>query len=270
MKINAKEYLKEFADSQSDWLKALIYDSIETNGNIADDRKDEIFSHIVNGASLNITVPNIINETTDSEIRLTKLIHKGGVNSLKEDQTIKFSNDVTILYGMNGAGKSSYFKVLNEMVGGNQKKEIFPNIYTETPKPIEIELSFQPKNGQGQTINWSGGSRSLDLLNRCKVFDTSYLDGLLATRKADSTLIEPLGLNLFTYLVKIIDGFKSGLNNKANEERLLKLKLELKYLRDEIKILLENNEISNEIKSQIEKLYIFSDENLKKLKYNQE
>lgn len=270
MKINAKEYLKEFADSQSDWLKALIYDSIETNGNIADDREDEIFSHIVNGASLNITVPDIINETTDSEIRLTKLIHKGGVNALKEYQTIKFSNDVTILYGMNGAGKSSYFKVLNEIVGGNQKKEIFPNIYTEAPKPIEIELSFQPKNGQGQTINWSGGSRSLDLLNRCKVFDTSYLDGLLATRKADSTLIEPLGLNLFTYLVKIIDGFKSGLNNKANEERLLKPKLELKYLRDEIKILLENNEISNEIKSQIEKLYIFSDENLKKLKYNQE
>lgn len=270
MKINAKEYLKEFADSQSDWLKALIYDSIETNGNIADDRKDEIFSHIVNGASLNITVPNIINKTTDSEIRLTKLIHKGGVNALKEYQTIKFSNDVTILYGMNGAGKSSYFKVLNEIVGGNQKKEIFPNIYTEAPKPIEIELSFQPKNGQGQTINWSGGSRSLDLLNRCKVFDTSYLDGLLTTRKADSTLIEPLGLNLFTYLVKIIDGFKSGLNNKANEERLLKPTLELKYLRDEIKILLENNEISNEVKSQIEKLYIFSDENLKKLKYNQE
>lgn len=270
MKINAKEYLKEFADSQSDWLKALIYDSIETNGNIADDRKDEIFSHIVNGASLNITVPDIINKTTDSEIRLTKLIHKGGVNALKEYQTIKFSNDVTILYGMNGAGKSSYFKVLNEIVGGNQKKEIFPNIYTESPKPIEIELSFQPKNGQGQTINWSGGSRSLDLLNRCKVFDTSYLDGLLATRKADSTLIEPLGLNLFTYLVKIIDGFKSGLNNKANEERLLKPTLELKYLRDEIKILLENNEISNEVKSQIEKLYIFSDESLKKLKYNQE
>ncbi|VVM20900.1 hypothetical protein BSPWISOXPB_500 [uncultured Gammaproteobacteria bacterium] len=38
-KKNAKEYLKEFATSQSDWLKALIYEVIETNGNISNDKK---------------------------------------------------------------------------------------------------------------------------------------------------------------------------------------------------------------------------------------
>jgi hypothetical protein len=30
-----------------------------------------------------------------------------------------------------GAGKSSYFKILNEIVGGNQKKEILSNIYLD-------------------------------------------------------------------------------------------------------------------------------------------
>ncbi|MFA0961662.1 hypothetical protein AB9P05_07635 [Roseivirga sp. BDSF3-8] len=61
MKSNAKEYLKEFATSQHDWLKALIYDSIESNGNISNERKNEIFSHLTNGTNLNITEPNLSN-----------------------------------------------------------------------------------------------------------------------------------------------------------------------------------------------------------------
>lgn len=270
MKTNAKEYLNEFATSQPDWLKAIIYDSIESNGNITNDRKDEIFNHIINGANLNITAPNISTKTIDSEIRLTKLIHNSGVNALKEEQTIKFSNDVTILYGMNGAGKSSYFKILNEIVGGNQKKTILPNIYTdETSKPIEIELSFELKNKQPKTITWDGSNRSLDFLNKCKVFDTSYLDALLTTRCVDSTLIEPLGLNLFTYLVEIIDTFKNNLNKEADRRKLNKPKLELENLRKDIKISFESHQVSESIKSQVEKLYTISDEDLNKLEHKQ-
>ena len=231
MKENAKEYLKEFAVSQSDWLKALIYDSIETNGNITTERENEIFNHLTNGTQLHITEPNLSTEATESEIYITKLVHKSGVNALKEEQTIKFSNDVTILYGMNGAGKSSYFKVLNEIVGGNQKKEILSNIYAETTKPVAIELSFKKREEENQTINWDGTNRSLDLLNKCKVFDISYLNGLLETRKADNTLIQPLGLNLFTYLVGFIDDFKDMVNSKADKKRLEKSTLELKHLR---------------------------------------
>ncbi len=265
MKTNAKEYLKEFATSQPDWLKALIYDVIESNGNLTNNRKDEILNHLTNGATINITEPNLNDEATDSEIRLTKLIHKKGVNALKEDQIIKFSNDVTILYGMNGAGKSSYFKVLNEIVGGNQKKKILPNIYSDAQKTIEIELSFDLQNGKTQTINWDGSNRSLDLLNKCKVFDTSYLEGLLTTRNADSTLIQPLGLNLFTYLVGVIDDFKKELNSKADKKRLEKPTIELKHLRDEIKTSFERHQVSSVIKLQIEKLYLFTDEDAQKL-----
>ncbi len=265
MKTNAKEYLKEFAISQQNWLKALIYDTIETNGNITNERKNKIFKHLTNGADLSVTEPNINEEDLESEIYITKLIHKSGVNALKDNQTIKFNKDVTILYGLNGAGKSSYFKVLNEIVGGNQKKEILPNIYVETTKPIEIELNFEEKGKQNQTINWNGSTRSFDLLNKCKVFDTSYLNGLLETRKADSTLIQPLGLSLFTYLVKLVDDFKEKIKAKADKKRLEKPVLELKNLRDEIKSSFENHKISKEVKKQIEDLFVFLDDNSQKL-----
>jgi len=59
MKENAKEYLKEFASSQPDWLKALIYEVIETNGDISTDKRNKIFDSLKNNSSLTIDEPII-------------------------------------------------------------------------------------------------------------------------------------------------------------------------------------------------------------------
>lgn len=269
MKINAKEYLNEFAKTQSDWLKFLIYEVIESNGDISDDKKLEIYSNLTDDTALIINEPNINDNNSSEEIRIVSLQHNKGVNALKQSQTIKFHNDITVLYGLNGAGKSSYFKVLNEIVGGNQKKKLSSNIYLDTPTTIDVNISFKEKNKSIQIINWNGNTRSLDILNKCKVFDSSYLNGLLETRKADSTLIQPLGLNLFSSLVILIDKFKRQLNDNADKKRLEKSTLNLKYFQNEIKTSFENNQISHSIKTQIENLFDFtakSNENLTKVK----
>ena len=224
-----------------------------------------MFSSLITGAGINLTEPTTTNKKLNDEIYLTELTHMSGVNALKENQTIKFSNNVTILYGLNGAGKSSYFKVLNEIVGGNQKKEILPNIYSNQPEEIEIELIFKKAGGGQEVINWTGESRSHDFVNKCKVFDTSYLNGLLETRETDSTLVQPLGLNLFTYVVKLIDKFKEDLNDEIDKKRSIKPALELQNLRDEIKAFFENHKIDNGITKQIEGLYDFSGDDSKKM-----
>ena len=268
MKTNAKEYLKEFATSeQPNWLKALIYEVIETNGNLSDDKKKEIFDGLKDDTDLTINEPNISVNDSGEEIYLISLEHRQGVNALKQNQTIKFHNDITVLYGLNGAGKSSYFKVLNEIVGGNQKKEVLPNIYLDdAPVTIDVNISFKEKTGQSQTVNWNGDNRSLDLLNKCKVFDSSYLNGLLGTREADNTLMQPLGLNLFSYLVGLIDEFKAKLTNKANEKRLEKPTITLEILSDENKTAFGKHQIDDVRKKKIEDLFDFSDENSTKLK----
>lgn len=264
MKTNAKEYLKEFATDKPNWLKSLIYEVIETNGNISDDKKKEIFNSLESDTDLEINEPNISVNNSDKEIYLTSLEHIQGVNALKQNQTIKFHNDITILYGLNGAGKSSYFKVLNEIVGGNQKKEVLSNIYLDRSQAINVNIAFKEKTGQPKVVIWDGNNRSLDSFNKCKVFDSSYLNGLLETRKADSTLIQPLGLNLFSCLVKVVDEFKDELNNEANIKKLEKPTIEFKFLSDDIKTYFETQNIDN-TKKQIEGLFVFSDENLEKL-----
>lgn len=265
MKSNAREYLVEFASSQHNWFKSLIYEAIETNGAVTLERVNEIFKNLRNSTEIQLTIPNIENRNIESEIHISKLTHKKGVNALKENQTIKFSHDITILYGMNGAGKSGYFKVLNEIVGGNQRKNILPNIYSDNNTKIDVEVCFEEVGKQSQTINWDGNTRSLPLLNKSKVFDTSYLNGLLDVRKTDTTLIQPLGLHLFTYIVDCVDKFKAQLSTNADKKRLQKPIIDLKHLSEFNKSTFTNHNLTGERKKNIEKLFVFSDENVQNL-----
>ena len=264
MKNNAKEYLIEFASSQEDWLKALIYSAIETNGSISSDRKKEIFKCLQDSTAIEYTIPNIVDSDSDAEIVLTKLVHKEGVNALTENQIIKFHDDVTIINGLNGAGKSGYFKIINEIVGGNQVKDILPNIYKDNPPEIDVEISYKESQHQ-TTINWDGNSRSLEKLNKCKVFDTSYLNGLLKTRQNDTTLIQPLGLNIFTYLIDLLDKFKNQLGINADKKRIQKPNIDLTNISEEIQSVFQNHNLTETRKKEIIKLFDFSDENGKKL-----
>lgn len=268
----AKEYLFEFADSDSqpNWLKALVYDAIETNGEISEERLKDIYNSLAVESELSITAPTLDDGEIENEIFISKLIHKTGVNALEKEQTINFCNDITILYGLNGAGKSSYFKILNEIVGGNQKKIILPNIYAEAPEKINVELTFTEVGKPEESYTWDGNDRSIHLLNRCKVFDSSYLNGLLDTRKTDETLVQPLGLNLFTYLVEILDGFKETFINDANRLRLEKPTIELDNFSDDVKKAFEEHTFSDEIKQKIESQYEFVDELVQKLKSKKE
>lgn len=263
MKKNAKDYLIEFASSQDDWLKALLYSAIESNGDIRRERKNEIYFALRDSSDIIFTVPNVATSENEEKLVLKTLHHKKGVNALQKDQKIKFHEDVTILFGMNGAGKSSYFKILNEVVGGNQNKEIIPNIYAESPDSIDVDVSYE-RSGIS-TVNWNNSSRSLDGFNSCKVFDTSYLNGLLETRKADTTLIQPLGLNLFTYLIELVDQYKKILFEAADKERAKKPTIDLSSLSENIKTPFVTHKVNPFQKANIEKLYDFSSESSARL-----
>lgn len=265
MKTNAKEYLIEFAEDKPMWLKALIYETIESNGNLSDEKKSDIYKVLINDEQIQSAVPNIDTTHNPNPIIFKTLIHKKGVNALEKNQTIKFQKDVTILYGMNGVGKSSYFKILNEIVGGNQKKEILSNIYSDNPEEIEVEITYQEGSTLKDPIQWNGTTRSFDTLNSSKVFDTSYLNGLLDKRAADETLITPLGLHLFEYLIGIIDEFKNKLVDEADDKKQAKPCIDTKALSLPFQTVFTNHIYNQSEKAKIISLMNFDEQRVLKL-----
>lgn len=262
MNQHAKEYLLEFSENQEDWVKALIFGAIENNGEISEEKIEDIYHTFKSNGDFNLEKPNIASNDSEDEILITNLKHCKGVNALSKNQNIRFSTNITMLYGMNGAGKSSYFKILNELVGGNQIKKILSNIYEDDPNEIEVELKYIKKNNPEKTIYWDGSSRSIQGLNKSKVFDSSYLNGLLEQRKTDETLVQPLGLNLFTYLVRKLDSFKEKLINDADKLRQSKPKIITDTFSQDLKTSFENHNFELELVKTIESKFSISNEEL--------
>ncbi len=260
MKEHAKDYLIEFANKSADWLKILITDAISTNSNISEEKLNTIHNVLLYGNTENTEIVDPLPEPSQiqNKIILTKLTHIGGVNAINANQKVKFSNETTILYGLNGSGKSSYFKILNEIVGGNIKKEIIGNIFQSSNLPIEVELEFKDGNNS-QLLEWNNTTRAITPLDQVKVFDSSYLNGFLGKRESDTTLVQPFGLNLFPYIISKIDELKTRINNSANEEDVKKPVIDCKQMREDYNSIFSKNKYTNARKSIIQSLYSFPD-----------
>ena len=261
MKTHAKDYLIEFTNNTHcpDWMKYLIYQTVNANRPIS----DIIFDTLVKNLSEKKTfaLPQLVNNSTSTQknIRLVSLKHISGVNALAENQIIKFHDNVTVLNGLNGSGKSSYFRILNEIIGGNEKKEILPNIYNDTNKTVSVELKYKLGSTE-KTLSWDNTRRGFEDLNKCRVFDSSYLKGLLDVRKVDETLVYPLGLNLFAYIASDIDKLKSKFKDLSLSEKNAKPQIDFTNLSENIKNAFLIHTVSPDIKSKIEKQYNFSEE----------
>lgn len=214
-KNHAKDYLSEFANNKPEWLKALIKDAIETNGSIEELRINEIFDNLLNDTPLQVQTHNLSSvQQSSQKLLFESLTHVSGVNALCENQTIKFSPDVTVLYGLNGSGKSGYFRILNNISGGVHK-EIKPNIYTSDglKKDINVSIKYELGNSHKQYSLADSYATHSDFYG-VKVFDSSYLNGLLQTKNPNETIIFPLGLHLFGCIAKILDTYTAKINEQ--------------------------------------------------------
>lgn len=128
---HAKDFLIEFAQKPQTkgWLKDLIIKVITTNGNLAEQDILDSTNQLKGHGDSTLAIPVISQANDNTEIKFVELKHNHGVCALADNQVIKFSDQITLLYGSNGSGKSSYFRVLNEIIGGNRPPPL-SQIYT--------------------------------------------------------------------------------------------------------------------------------------------
>ena len=258
MHRHAKEYLIEFANQSStkDWLRLLIDKTIQCNGVISNEDFEVVYSLLKADSTSTInTISSASSQSTEKPLSLVSLKHKNGVCALQDNTTIKFSSAITILYGLNGSGKSSYFKILNEIIGGNIRKEIVGNIYSNTNAPINVELNYILDSVLQTHECHDEITRASNSLNSIRVFDTSYLNGLLEVRPTDETVVIPYGLKLFTILSNEIDSIKQRITNEIDSFRLPIIDLE--YLTPALKEAISNNRVSKEQRHSIESQYVY-------------
>ncbi|WP_418409178.1 AAA family ATPase [Alistipes sp.] len=83
-------------------------------------------------------------ETSIDSTYFVRISNIEGVNALVENQSMNINNQLTVIYGENGSGKSGYIRLFKKaFFCRDTKEDIVPNIHLPSPKDVNAGFSFK-------------------------------------------------------------------------------------------------------------------------------
>lgn len=156
-------------------------------------------------------IPSII-QSNEKKLRLLSLKNPKNICALHEIENLEFSKDgLTIIYGSNGSGKSSYSRVLKKLCWCRDSGlELKTNVFNDNNDQQQIELKLSLEDQEIDWI-WYQGNESNPLLNSIYIFDNECSDVYI--NKENPAEYKPVGIDLLEKLIVVInrvqDKFKS-------------------------------------------------------------
>lgn len=141
-------------------------------------------------------------EKSDDSVYLLGISNTDNVNALANDQNLRFDPcaGLTVIYGDNGSGKSSYTRILKHACHTRgPAPDIHGNVLNPFGSTPSSDISYQVSDDSEMTFHWVLGSQSNSQLKAINVFDTSaaidYVseEGEVAFRPYGLDILDKLG-----------------------------------------------------------------------------
>lgn len=203
-----------------DALRRIITTSVLTNNDF-----DEITqllkkdcgdtSIVLNAIPLDIShIPmNII--TDQNYPKLVSISNPVNICALHDEGCLEFNTSgLTIIYGKNGSGKSSYSRILKKLCWSrNSNIELKKNVFTSSTnqQKIEFKIKFNEIN---EDYLWLENSPSNPLLNSFFVFDNEC--GNTYINSENPTQYKPVGIDVLEKLISTFTNINHDLNNSLS------------------------------------------------------
>ena len=150
----------------------------------------------------------------EESITLSKICNTKNINALKENEELEFApNGLTIVYGDNGAGKSSYVSVLKHICNTRGvRPRINPNLFVNGSyaESQTAELEYATENGGSGSVVWKDGNLNNHILQAVDVFDTFSANHYIEDE--DEIAFIPSGLAVLEKLAQCCKDVESKIN----------------------------------------------------------
>ncbi len=196
------------------------------------------------------------------ELVFTKLEDVEGVNALAKNQTLEFHPNLTIIYGVNGSGKSGYIRLFKKVFLSKFPEEILPNVYIEENR-TEIKAKFTFSAGTEEIPLYFSDRENAEF-SQFSVFDGK---GVLQ-QLADKNEFEyrPAGLSFFSDLTQSVNKVEAKLNLEL-QKKTSSNEFSIWFDGDsEIKTFVENLSENTELEKQVKYLPFSEEDKLEKEK----
>lgn len=142
-------------------------------------------------------------EANNLKLRLIKDIEN--VNALEHGQAIEVNENLTIVYGANGSGKSGYVRLLNNAFLSRGDKNILQNVFDETASG-EPKCSFVFQSSAEPYSKVFPDDRTCPAFSQFAVFDTTCVRVHLEN---DNQLnFTPTGFDFFEKVLQLFEALK--------------------------------------------------------------
>lgn len=167
-------------------------------------------------------IPSISNH--NNQIRLQQIISPHNITALYDKASLVFSKDgLSVVYGKNGSGKSSYSKILKKFCWSRDKDVILKkNVYTGDESSQSVKIIFWEGNHAEEFI-WREGSLTDNRLNSIFVFDNKCADIYL--NKENPAEYKPAGIDVLERMVKLFTALSLSIDNDMMQLRKTKPQL---------------------------------------------
>ena len=211
--IRHKDILKNYVDNTANaaWARDLVSLAVQTGGVMTDAEHMKILTEFESG----ITVPTIPLPPNyvgdDPKLKLLQLTHVQGVNALANNQNIIFCDEgVTLIYGQNCSGKSGYFRILNQIAGGEVNHPLYQNVHVPAPSPMEVKLTYSWDGRLMPVFAWNGVSTGPAEVRHLKFFDSRYATTYLSTRDGNTFFFRSQNLMVYKAISDTLDILKGA------------------------------------------------------------
>jgi energy-coupling factor transporter ATP-binding protein EcfA2 len=144
-------------------------------------------------------------------IRLKSLSEPKGIDALNPRTPLTFgAEQVTIVYGLNGAGKSGYIRILNHVCGSKNRRRLIGHVFAGAMEQ-SCKVGYE-MNGVAKEILWQPAQGMQDELSSMEIYDSE--GGLVYVTEDNEVAFEPWLLGIFQTLIDTCGKIDGMLNRE--------------------------------------------------------
>ncbi len=220
-----------YAQGWPDWQQDALRRIVQTGGQLTQQDIEEIAELCkkeqgwpgIEFEPTPIEASHLPNQSTAVQsVRLEKLHSNKNVCATLDDQELVFSqNGLSVFYGDNGSGKSSYARVIKQACRARgQKEKVEKNANTGNRAEPKATIEFSIDRQTKLAFDWQNNKPAPDELSQISVFDHNSAQVYIAD-KTDPAY-KPAGMDLLTQLAEVCGQVQDVINTELDRSNRIK------------------------------------------------
>lgn len=211
--------IRQWLHKQPDWLQDAAERLLKLGSLSPTDVKD-LVARVRTSEGQKVTAHRTFDSlvppsTTSSHLRLKSIGALTGIEGLAPRHPLTFGQkNLTVIYGHNGSGKSSYARLLKKVTGKPRAVELKSNVFQAAPVQGQCQFTYQLA-GKDMSTEWVANAPPVEALRAVDIFDTDEAARYLSSENAAA--YTPPIVALFENLALACDRIKAQLQDEQGK-----------------------------------------------------